>query len=208
MDHVVEISDSQYVTKNSTDITWIFPKDMIVKWANYHAAQIKTDFYSQQYIPMTLSRTMNKTQFSGDGYQKASFSVLFENKTYAYQEKLCDEIFTGISTGQNLKNLNATLLLDTFSTDAPGHVYAYNTYRSCAFEWNVSEISLNRAYNFSIVIRVVPNGTSPVVFKPYFGVVLFNNTYRGFRITWNNLDLLADLSGFRVISREILHNYH
>ena len=32
--------------------------------------------------------------------------------------------------------------------------------------------------------------------------------YRGFRITWNNLDLLADLSGFRVISREILHNYH
>jgi hypothetical protein len=31
---------------------------------------------------------------------------------------------------------------------------------------------------------------------------------RGFRNTWNNLDLLANLSGFRVISREILHNYH
>jgi PKD repeat protein len=119
---------------------------------------------------------MNQTQFSGEGYQKASFTVLFENITYAYEDRLCDSIWTGFGANEN-KNLNATFLLDTFSTDAPGTIYNVDSH-SFEFNWGRSNITLNRVYNFSIVIRVVPNGTSPVIYKPYFGVVLFNGNNR------------------------------
>jgi len=47
-----------------------------------------------------------------------------------------------------------------------------------------------------------------IFFKKVLNRFWCGTIYRGFRNTWNNLDLLADLSGFRVISREILHNYH
>ena len=83
IEHIIYIKDSQYATTNSTDITWVFPNSVVVKKGDYHLVSIKTDFYSMQYLPMTLSRTMNQTQFSGEGYQKASFTVLFENITYA-----------------------------------------------------------------------------------------------------------------------------
>ena len=175
MEHVIYIQDSQYATTNSTEITWVFPDSIVVNNHARHLVEIKTDSYSSQYLPMTLSRTMNQTQFSGEGYQKASFTVSFENITYAYENRLCDSIWTGFGANEN-KNLNATFLLDTFSTDAPG---TYNVDRhSFSFNWDRSNIALNRVYNFSIAIRVVPNGTSPVIFKPYFGVVLFNGNYR------------------------------
>jgi PKD repeat protein len=175
MGHIIYIQDSQYATTNDTDITWVFPNSLEVNRHDRHLTQIKTDFYSMQYLPMTLSRTMNQTQFSGEGYQKASFTVSFENITYAYEDRLCDSLWTGFNTYEN-QNLNATLLPDTFSTDAPG-TYSNNSYGP-SFNWDRSNITLNRVYNFSIIIRVVPNGTSPVIFKPYLGVVLFNGTYR------------------------------
>jgi PKD repeat protein len=176
MDHVIWVGDSQYATRNSTDITWVYPQSLEIKPGNYHLVSIKTDFYSNQYIPMTLSRTMNKTLFSEEGYQKASFFVSFENITYTSDGRLCDFIWTGINAAED-QNLNASMLLDTFSTDAPGHVYSDNKIHSFQFAWNKSEVELHRVYNFSIVIRVVPNGTSPVMFKPYFSVVLFNETF-------------------------------
>ena len=176
IEHIIYIKDSQYATTNSTDITWVFPNSVVVKKGDYHLVSIKTDFYSMQYLPMTLSRTMNQTQFSGEGYQKASFTVLFENITYAYEDRLCDSIWTGFGANEN-KNLNATFLLDTFSTDAPGTIYNVDSH-SFEFNWGRSNITLNHVYNFSIVIRVVPNGTSPVIYKPYFGVVLFNGNNR------------------------------
>ena len=175
MEHIIYIQDSQYATKNSTDITWVFPNSLEVNRQDRHLVEIKTDFYSPQYLPITLSRTMNQTEFSGEWYQKASFTVSFENITYAYEDRLCDSIWTGFGANEN-KNLNATILLDTFSTDAPG-TFSNNIY-SPSFNWNRSTITLNRVYNFSVVIRVVPNGTTPVIFSPYFGVVLFNGTYR------------------------------
>jgi len=175
MEHIIYIQDSQYAMKNSTDITWVFPNSLEVNRLDRHLVEIKTDFYSPQYLPITLSRTMNQTEFSGEGYQKASFTVSFENITYAYEDRLCDSIWTGFGANEN-KNLNATMLLDTFSTDAPG-TFSNNIY-SPSFNWNRSTITLNRVYNFSVVIRVIPNGTTPVIFSPYFGVVLFNGTYR------------------------------
>jgi hypothetical protein len=175
MGHVIWVGDSQYATRNSTDITWVYPNSVVVNRHDRLLVGIKTDFYSMHYLPITLSRIMNQTQFSGEGYQKASFTVSFENITYAYEDRLCDSIWTGFNTYEN-KNLNATLLPDTFSTDAPG-TYSNNSYGP-SFNWDRSNITLNRVYNFSIIIRVVPNGTSPVIFKPYLGVVLFNGTYR------------------------------
>jgi PKD repeat protein len=175
MEHIIYIQDSQYATANNTDITWVFPNSLEVNRHDRHLVEIKTDSYSPQYLPITLSRVMNQTEFSGEGYQKASFKVSFENITYAYENRLCDSIWTGFGANEN-KNLNATILLDTFSTDAQG-TFSNNIY-SPSFNWNRSTITLNRVYNFSVVIRVVPNGTTPVIFSPYFGVVLFNGTYR------------------------------
>jgi len=174
MGHVIDIDESQYATRNSTHITWVFPKSVVVKIHDYHYAGIKTDAYSLQHIPMTLSRTMNQTQFSKEDYQQASFTISFDNITYAYEDKLCDTIWTGINADENM-DLNATLLLDTVSTDAPGYFYNPRSHE-IEFNWDTSEIVLNRVYTFSAVIKVVPNGTSPVIFKPYFSAYLFNDT--------------------------------
>jgi len=177
MEHVVQIDESEYVTKNSTDITWVFPNSIVVNMWDYHLVGIKTDYYSLQYLPMALSRTMNQTQFSGEGYQRVSFNVLFENITYVSDTRRCDSIWTGINAGEN-QVLNASMLLDTFSTDAPGKPYPDNDIHHFQFGWNKSQVELDRVYNFSIMIRVVPNGTAPVIFKPNFAVVLFNGTNR------------------------------
>ncbi len=176
MEHIISIDESQYVTKNSTDISWVFPNSLVLTHNEYHFVQIRTDLYSPQYIPISLSRTMNQTQFSAEGYQKVFFDIAFENITYAYQNKRCDSVELGIHANEN-NDLNATILLDTVSTDAPGTFYN-NKSHSFTFVFDKSEMALNHAYNFSMVIHVVPNGTVPVIYKPYFGVTLFNYTSR------------------------------
>jgi len=177
IDHVIYIQDQQYASVNSTHITWTYPEGRVVKKGSNVYTSIKTDFYSPQNIPMTLHRSMNQTQFLSSGYQKAVFNVSFENITYSTEGRPCDSIWTGIYAGEN-SNLNASMLLDTFSTDAPGTPYSYNDIHQFQFGWNLSEIQLNHVYTFSIVIRVVPKVSSPVTFKPSFSVVLFNESTR------------------------------
>ena len=99
MAHIIQIDEPQYVTKNSTDITWVFPDSIKIKLYDFHLVGFKTDFYSPQYLPMTLKRSMNQTEFTGEGYQKASFQITFENITYAYGDKRCDSIAAGINSG-------------------------------------------------------------------------------------------------------------
>ena len=79
------------------------------------------------------------------------------------------------------KIANATLLLDTFSTDAPMGEYNHSvqdTIHSMGYTLNKSSIKLNRVYNFSIIIKVEPKGTTPVIYKPYFNAGLYNYTQR------------------------------
>ena len=177
IDHVIYIQDQQYASVNSTHITWTYPESRVVKKGSHVYTSIKTDFYSPQNIPMTLYRSMNQTQFLSSGNQKAVFNVSFENITYSTEGRPCTSIWTGIYAGEN-SDLNASMLLDTFSTDAPGTPYSYNNIHEFQFGWNLSEIQLNHVYTFSIVIRVVPKVSSPVTFKPRFSVVLYNETHR------------------------------
>ncbi len=116
--HIIWLDEPARATINSTAVTWVYPDNMTISIWNYHLVSTKTDFYSPQYIPMSISRTMNRTQFSGEGYQKVSFRVSFENISYVSGNRLCDQISTGINAKEN-ETLNATLLLDTFATDAP-----------------------------------------------------------------------------------------
>jgi len=175
--HVITIGDSDWAVKNSTAITWVYPENVTIQGTDFHLVSTATDYYSPGYIPLSISRSMNNTRFSGGGYQKVNFTVSFENINTVSEDRICDSVWTGINAKEN-ELLNATLLLDTFSTDAPTGYYNpdRNTIHELSFTWDKSKIELNRVYNFSIVINVVPKGSTTVIYKPYFSVILFNIT--------------------------------
>ena len=103
---------------NQTHVNWRFPSDTIIDNGQILTTWWKTGYYYSQIIPMGMNRSINQTVFYTDGYQKVQFNVTFENKT-------CDYIWAVIQAEKSpLEFVDATILNETFTTDAPIKSYS------------------------------------------------------------------------------------
>jgi len=166
-DNIVDIGDEEYATRNGSFIHWVYPQDRVIGEQGGIFMEVGSGYYYSKYIPLNINRWTNKSIFNSDGFQLAKFNVTFENSTY-------DSIWGGIDVGEYTK-ANATILFDTFSTDAPICCLQTNAHQIHFNLVDKSLVETNRAYNFSVVIKLnltKNNDTtiSAIEYKPSFAV--------------------------------------
>jgi len=177
-ENITSYNDMQYATRDGSSIQWVFPENITLPQNTYIITGFKSDYYYNRHIPITVHRSFNKTVFSSDGYQLASFSVAFENFSFIMDNVSFNSVWGGISTHDN-SYVNATIVTDSFSTDMPiftdpqnnpqkitGHLIEFSNYSHPLQE--------NRMYNFTVLIQVHlkdPSGP-PIEYYPTFSIAL------------------------------------
>ncbi len=97
---------------------------------------------------MTLTRTLNQTIFSQDGYRLVRCNVTFWNTTDA------NAIWVEIDNYKRAK-VNVTVLNDTFWTDLPHYKILEQNNKQFQFSLNnTNEVILGHPYSFSIVLKI------------------------------------------------------
>ena len=144
----------QYARKDGTFIQWVFPRNFTLPENTYIWTTAKTDYIYQRYMPITVHRWTNRSVFTSDGYQLASFSFSYDNFSSGYENVTFDTIWAQITTNENSK-VNATLLPDTFTTNMPiaSNSMALNNSHNIEFS-NESPLEINKVYNCSVVIHI------------------------------------------------------
>jgi len=177
-ENITSYNDMQYATKDGSSIQWIFPGNVTVKENTYILTSFKSDHFYNRYIPITVHRSFNKTVFSSDGYQRASFSVAFENFSYTMDNISLSQVWGGITTHDN-SEVNATIVMDSFTTDMPIWRDPQNnpqsiTGHSIGFGAGSENLQEHQVYNFSVLIYVHlknPSGP-PIEYYPMFQISL------------------------------------
>jgi len=172
-DNIVDMDDEEYAQRNGSFIHWVYPTDRVIVEGDWIFTAVASGYYYSKYVPMKINRWTNKSIFNSDGYQLAQFNATFENST-------CDFIYGSIRTYEhNLTNatFSATILLDTFSTDAPIYYFSEQNEQAIAYNLNKSLIDINRTYNFSVVIKLnsTTNNSSTISvieYKPLISIAL------------------------------------
>ena len=117
-ENITSYNHMQYATKDGSSIQWIFPGNVTVKENTYILTSFNSDHFYNRYLPITVHRSFNRTVFSSDGYQRASFSVAFENFSYTMDNISLTQVWGGVTTHDN-SEVNATIVMDSFTTDMP-----------------------------------------------------------------------------------------
>jgi len=175
--NVTEIDDEEYAQVNGSRIQWVYPQNITIEEGDFLWTEIETDYYYSNYIPMSISRWVNKSVFMNDGLQLATFNVTFED--------LLDPHFAPSLwiIADERTDVNASLLMDTFSTNAPiieEHSILDDEHQMkiCLDPWL---IELNKTYNVSVVVKVDLNESScsSVEYKPRFEAIIgsWNHEY-------------------------------
>ena len=177
-DNIIEYDYMQYARKDGTFIQWVFPRNFTLPENTYIWTTAKTDYIYQRYMPMTVHRWTNRSVFTSDGYQSASFSFSYDNFSSEYENVTFDTIWAQITTNENSK-VNATLLPDTFTTNMPiaNNSMALNNNHNIEFS-NESRLEINKVYNCSVVIHIHlkdPPG-SGIEYYPGFSTALLGGT--------------------------------
>jgi hypothetical protein len=177
-DNIIEYDHMQYARKDGTFIQWVFPRNFTLPENTYIWTTAKTDYIYQRYMPMTVHRWTNRSVFTSDGYQLASFSFSYNNFSSEYENLTLNNIWAGIQTNENAK-VNATLLPDTFTTNMPipNNPMASNNSHKISFS-NESPLEINKVYNCTVVIHIHlkdPPG-SGIEYYPGFSTALLGGT--------------------------------
>jgi len=177
-ENITSYNDMQYATRNGSSIQWVFPENITLPENTYIITGFRSDYYNNRHIPITVHRSFNKTVFSSDGYQRASFSVAFENFSYTMDNVSLDKVWGGITTHDN-SEVNASIVAGSFTTDMPiwrdpqnnpqkitGHLIEFG---------NDSQfLQEHQVYNFSVLIHVHRKnpGGPPIEYYPTFSIAL------------------------------------
>ena len=170
-EHIGEVYEKEWVEHSPALslgewLNWTFtPEFYLVEddwlWTGYMSNVTET-----RYLPMSLNRSFNKTVFDGAGYQHAEFTVTFDNLSFdwAYAQIIADLY------NQN-KEIDASFLLDTLSTDIPYYHISKKTEHFIEYSIDMEKIEPGVTYNFSVDLRVEPTGAKcPFIYKPHFQV--------------------------------------
>ena len=182
-DNITSYNDMQYANRVGSSIQWVFPENITLPENTYILTSFRSDYSNNRYIPITVHRSFNKTVFSSDGYQLASFSVAFENFSYTMDDVSFDEIWGGITTSDN-SNVNASIVVGSFTTDMPILTDPQNnpqkiTSHLIEFSNYSHPLQNNRLYNFSVLIYVhLKNPSGPSIeYYPIFSIALEGDKY-------------------------------
>ena len=172
---VVEIDDEEYAQVNGSRIQWVYPQNITIEERDFLWTEIETDYYYSNYIPMSINRWVNKSVFMNDGLQLATFNVTFED---LLGPNFSPSLF--IEANEHT-DVNASLLLDTFSTNAPIYKIEDSTEHRMKICLKSELVELNKTYNFSVVVKVDLNESScpSVEYKPRFSATIgsWNHEY-------------------------------
>ena len=171
-DNIVDVDDAEYADWNESYVKWVFPPDYFLVEDDSLWIEAETRPFETKYMPMSISRWMNKSVFDSDGYQQAEFyftldEMNFDNLDYC---SVCVEV-------EENSLVDASFVPDSFSTDAP--LRSFDPFRKKdEHEINLfldtSQLQANKTYTFSVVVRVYLKGDSsyPILYKPYYKITL------------------------------------
>ena len=108
-------------------------------------------------MSVSISRSMNKTEFDADGQQLAEFSVTFHDTDFGWA--------WGGMRAYNQEHVRASLVPGTFTTDAPlEHLDVWE--HGAHFDYDRDAIEIGKTYTFSVTIQIETD--LPVKYKPHF----------------------------------------
>jgi len=166
-DNIVDVDDEEYADWNNSYVKWVFPSDYFLIEDDWLHMSAKASLFETKYVPMSISRKMNKSIFNADGYQLAEFNVTYEDLNFDYSG--------GLFIAKEYSLVNASFLPDTFYTDAPLNPYcSFSRKNEHYIEFNLdkSQMQANKTYNFSVIVQVDLKGDnpSPILYKPYYTI--------------------------------------
>ena len=177
-DNIVDVYDKEYADWNDSYVKWVFPSNYSLAGDDWLWTGAESSSFETKYIPMSISRRMNKSIFDADGYQLAEFDVTFADMNFDY--------FGGhvkTAYGDEEQTLvNASFLPETFSTDAPLfplRPFSKKDAHHIEFNLDKTQLQANKTYKFSVVVRVDLKGDnpSPILYKPCYSIWLgFNSS--------------------------------
>jgi hypothetical protein len=177
-DNIIEYDQMQHAHKDGTSIQWVFPENVSLGENTFIYSNAATDYIYQRYIPITVHRWTNRSVFSSDGYQLASFSVSYDNLSLNDANVTFDHVFGSISTNEHSK-FNASIVPGSFTTTMPiiNNPMARNDSHRFSFS-NSTPIGINQVYNFSVVIHIhLKDPTASVIeYYPGFSTSLMGGT--------------------------------
>ncbi|WP_218133163.1 PKD domain-containing protein [Methanofollis tationis] len=175
MSCIVEIEDSDYATVDQSAVRWVFPEEIVIHEDRYLGSKVKTDKYETQYVPLTLRREMNNTNFYSDGYQQANFSITFEDISHATEDLPCTSILIGLTASQ-ADIVNASFVPESVITDLPLRRLSSSDIHHLSFYPKMEQIEENQTYTIKTVVKIdLPDEDAlPVEYKPYIVIYLRN----------------------------------
>ncbi len=164
-DNITYVGQRQYAAWNETSIDWVFPHDILIRENERFGTGFDTNYSESRYLEVDVSRWMNRTEFSTDGYQLAKFNVTFKdmNFKWAWARIEAYDRYPGYG-------VDASIVPGTFITDAPGHFSEDE--KAVHFDFDKERLHTDVTYNFSVIIRVNLTGERelPIYFKPELAV--------------------------------------
>jgi hypothetical protein len=177
-DNIIEYDQMQYATKKGTSIQWVFPQNFSLGENTFMYSTAKTDYIYQRYIPITVHRWTNRSVFTSDGYQLASFSVSYDNFSLNDSNVTFEWVFGGIRTNENSK-FNASIVPGSFTTNMPivNNPMAANNSHRYDFS-NSTPLGINQVYTCSVVIYIHLKDPTVTVtdYYPGFSTLLMGGT--------------------------------
>jgi hypothetical protein len=162
-ENITWVGWEEYADWSSSYANWTFPPEFVI----HENEGFGTDFSIKhpETVPLnvTISRWMNQTTFSFDGYQLVKFRVNYANTEFIRS--------WGHIGAQEGREVNASFVPGTFQTDAPLEWYHEDTHW-IHFNLHKEEIQTGLDYNFSVIVKVELTGevAPPILYKPHFGV--------------------------------------
>jgi len=150
--NIHNVSPEERVIWNNSYIQWSYPEPEIYNRNKPLNFYWQTNVTVPWDIPITVHRQVNRSIFSGPGYQLLTVNVTYENTTYG-------GIYSCIGTGFNqYAPINATIVPGSFATDDALLIRQYQPVNdhNFGFDLNMSRFEAGKSYNFSIVLFVEP----------------------------------------------------
>jgi hypothetical protein len=175
-DNIIDYDTKEYAMKNGPTITWTFPDNFTLAENEYVLSGVKSGYGYTRNIPITIHRWVNRSVFSADGDQLASFSVMFDNLSLDGANMPYDNISVwGEFLTSDNSVVNATMAPDSFTSTMPllDNPMAQKDLHFIEFS-DPNPIAVNTVYNFSVILHVhlkKENGTA-ITYYPKIAIAL------------------------------------
>jgi len=174
-DNITNVDWRQYATWNKTSVNWTFPPEYIIRENEGFGTGFTDNRSELRSMNVNISRWMNNTAFTAEGYQLAKFNVTFKDKNFEW-------VWARIEAN-NRYGVEASIVPRTFvnENNAPGQFDVWNN--GIHFNFYKERIQTGINYSFSVLVKVRPTGErkQAISYKPEFlvGEGLYQNFANG-----------------------------